>query len=166
MHCIALHHMPYFIFLKSLRSLEKFKKNPHIKIPPKSPFINFQSLDIFKNPIFILKRNSLQFWPNQPTGLFGLFGPRGQPPAFLPPPAELVSSPSRSHVATPPPPGPPWPPFLLMPVPHPPPPLLLGHFQFKNKSKKSIIPGILQRDSSVSLKSSRSPQSSMKTPSF
>jgi hypothetical protein len=101
--------MPYFIFLKSLRSLEKFKKNPHIKIPPKSPFINFQSLGIFKNLIFILKRNSLQFWPNQPTGLFGLFGPRGPPPAFLPPPAEPVSSLSRSRVTTPPPPGPPWP---------------------------------------------------------
>jgi hypothetical protein len=27
-------------------------KNPHVKIPPKSPFTNFQSLGKFKNPIF------------------------------------------------------------------------------------------------------------------
>jgi hypothetical protein len=31
-------------FLKSLRSLEEFRKNPHVKIPPKSPSTNFQSL--------------------------------------------------------------------------------------------------------------------------
>jgi hypothetical protein len=35
-----------------LRSLEEFRKNPHVKIPPKSPFTNFQSLGKFKNPIF------------------------------------------------------------------------------------------------------------------
>jgi hypothetical protein len=29
--------MSCYIFLKSLRSLEEFRKNPHIKIPPKSP---------------------------------------------------------------------------------------------------------------------------------
>jgi hypothetical protein len=44
--------MAYYIFLKSLRSLEEFKKNPHVKIPPKSLFTNFQSLGKFKNPIF------------------------------------------------------------------------------------------------------------------
>jgi hypothetical protein len=52
--------MAYYIFLKSLRSLEEFKKNPHIKIPPKSPCTNFQSLGKFKNPIFIPKMISLQ----------------------------------------------------------------------------------------------------------
>jgi hypothetical protein len=31
-------------FLKSLKSLEEFRKNPHVKIPPKSPCANFQSL--------------------------------------------------------------------------------------------------------------------------
>jgi hypothetical protein len=51
LHCIALHGMTYYIFLKSLRSLEEFRKNPHDKIPP----TNFQSLCIFKNPIFIQK---------------------------------------------------------------------------------------------------------------
>jgi hypothetical protein len=35
-----------------LRSLEEFRKNPHVKIPPKSPYTNFQSLGKFKNPIF------------------------------------------------------------------------------------------------------------------
>jgi hypothetical protein len=40
--------MTYYIFLKSLRSLEEFRKNPHVKIPPKSPCANFQSLGKFK----------------------------------------------------------------------------------------------------------------------
>jgi hypothetical protein len=44
--------MAYYIFLKSLRSLEEFRKNPHVKIPPKSPSTNFQSLGKFKYPIF------------------------------------------------------------------------------------------------------------------
>jgi hypothetical protein len=44
--------MAYYIFLKSLRSLEEFRKNPHVKIPPKSPSTNFQSIDKFKNSIF------------------------------------------------------------------------------------------------------------------
>jgi hypothetical protein len=41
--------MAYFIFLKYLRSLEESRKNPHVKIPPKFPCANFQSLDKFKN---------------------------------------------------------------------------------------------------------------------
>jgi hypothetical protein len=44
--------MAYYIFLKSLRSLEELRKNPHVKIPPKYPCANFQSLHKFKNPIF------------------------------------------------------------------------------------------------------------------
>jgi hypothetical protein len=44
--------MAYYIFLKSLRSLKEFRKNPHVKIPLKSPCANFQSLGKFKNPIF------------------------------------------------------------------------------------------------------------------
>jgi hypothetical protein len=44
--------MTYYIFLKSLRSLGEFRKNPLVKIPPKSPCANFQSLGKFKNPIF------------------------------------------------------------------------------------------------------------------
>jgi hypothetical protein len=71
--------MAYHIFLKSLRSLEEFRKNPHVKIPPKSPSTNFQSLDKFKNPILIQKflfsdfqpgrpRGPVGLWPSQPTG--------------------------------------------------------------------------------------------------
>jgi hypothetical protein len=45
---------------KYLRILEEFRKNPHIKIPPKSPCTNFPSLGKFNNPIFILKRFSLR----------------------------------------------------------------------------------------------------------
>jgi hypothetical protein len=74
-----LHGMACYIFLKSLRSLEEFRKNPHVKIPPKSPSTNFQSLGKFKNPILIQKfffpdfrpsrpRGPLGIWPSQPTG--------------------------------------------------------------------------------------------------
>jgi hypothetical protein len=47
--------MAYYSFLKSLRSLEEFRKNPHVKIPPKSPSTNFQSLGKFKNQFLIQK---------------------------------------------------------------------------------------------------------------
>jgi hypothetical protein len=50
--------MAYFIFLKYLRSLEEFRKNPHVKIPPKSPCANFQTLGIFKNQILFGKQIS------------------------------------------------------------------------------------------------------------
>jgi hypothetical protein len=56
--------MAYLIFLKYLRSLEEFRKNPHVKIPPKSPRANFQSLGIFKNLIFI--RKGISAHPAQP----------------------------------------------------------------------------------------------------
>jgi hypothetical protein len=64
--------MAYYMFLKSLRSLEEFRKNPHVKIPPKSPSTNFQSLGKFKNPIF----NSEILFPcfrlGRPCGPLGL----------------------------------------------------------------------------------------------
>jgi hypothetical protein len=60
---VAQHGMAYFIFLKYLRSLEEFRKNPHVKIPPKSPCANFQSLSKFKNPIFNSKILLLRFQP-------------------------------------------------------------------------------------------------------
>jgi hypothetical protein len=65
---VAQHGMAYFIFLKYLRSLEEFRKNIHVKIPPKSPCANFQSLGIFKNLIFYSKRNFLRIlaYPAQP----------------------------------------------------------------------------------------------------
>jgi hypothetical protein len=55
--------MAYFILLKSLRSLEEFRKNPHVKIPPKSPCANFQSHGIFKNQILFGK----EFFPSLPA---------------------------------------------------------------------------------------------------
>jgi hypothetical protein len=59
--------MTYFIFLKYLRSLEEFRKNPHVKIPPKSPCANFQSLGILKNVIFIQKGIFFRIRPIQPS---------------------------------------------------------------------------------------------------
>jgi hypothetical protein len=50
--------MAYYIFLKSLRSLEEFRKNPHVKIPPKSPCAKFQSIGIFKNQFLFGKEFS------------------------------------------------------------------------------------------------------------
>jgi hypothetical protein len=58
--------MAYFIFLKYLRSLEEFRKNPHVKIPPNFPYANFQSLGKFKNPIFNSKIFLLHFRPGYP----------------------------------------------------------------------------------------------------
>jgi hypothetical protein len=79
--------MAYYIFLKSLRSLEEFRKNPHVKIPPKSP-TNFQSLGKFQNPIF----NS-----EIPFSLFSAW----PPPLFSSPPVAhlLPSCPAQSAVA-------------------------------------------------------------------
>jgi hypothetical protein len=60
--------MIYYIFLKSLRSLEEFRRNPHVKIPLKSPCANFQSLGKFKNPIFNSEILFLRFRPGRPCG--------------------------------------------------------------------------------------------------
>jgi hypothetical protein len=65
--------MAYYIFLKSLRSLEEFRKNPHVKIHPKSPSTNFQSLGKFKNPIFNSEIIFPCFRPGQPCDPFGLW---------------------------------------------------------------------------------------------
>jgi hypothetical protein len=110
--------MAYFIFLKSLRSLEEFRENPHIKIPPKSHCANFQSLGIFKNQILFEKefspslsahpafRPSLFFLPADfpsppPLGLglpAGPAHPHGPTGHLLPPPA-----PTPAGLAPPPP---------------------------------------------------------------
>jgi hypothetical protein len=57
-----------------LRSLEEFRKNPCVKIPPKSPCTNFQNPCKFKKLIFILKGISFSFWPSQPNCLTGQLG--------------------------------------------------------------------------------------------
>jgi hypothetical protein len=96
--------MVYCIFLKLLRILEEFRKNPCVKIPPKSPCANFQSFGKFKNLIFISKRISSR--PSRLASLLGLSAqwPLAQPierPAYradppimdpFPPP---LSNPSR-----------------------------------------------------------------------
>jgi hypothetical protein len=68
--------MADYIFLKSLRILEEFRKNPHVKIPPKSPCANFQNLGKFKNPIF---NSEFLFFAFGPADLaaHSAFGPAG-----------------------------------------------------------------------------------------
>jgi hypothetical protein len=68
MHCVA-----YYIFLKSLRRQEEFRENPHVKIPPKSPSTNFQSLGKFKNPIFNSEILFPCFRPGRSCGPLGLW---------------------------------------------------------------------------------------------
>jgi hypothetical protein len=88
--------MAYYIFLKSLRSLEELRKNPHVKIPPKSPPTKFQSLAIIKNQIFIRKRIFLHFRlrtaqrPVDPSGL------SAQPPTPRRPPLSRPARPWRN----------------------------------------------------------------------
>jgi hypothetical protein len=72
--------MAYYIFLKSLRSLEEFRKNHHVKIPPKSPSTNFQSLGKFKNPIFDSEILFLAFGPADPAAHLAS-GPANPPTA-------------------------------------------------------------------------------------
>jgi hypothetical protein len=60
--------MAYYIFQKSLRSLEEFRKNPHVKIPPKSPSLISQSRAIIKNQILFRKEFFLHIRPNRHSG--------------------------------------------------------------------------------------------------
>jgi hypothetical protein len=75
--------MTYYIFLKSWMSLEEFRKNPHLKISPKSPSTNFQSLAIIKNQIFIRKRIFLHFRLIRPSGQPAYSTSRPTPPPGL-----------------------------------------------------------------------------------
>jgi hypothetical protein len=115
--------MAYFIFLKSLRSLGEFRKNPHVKIPPKSPCAHFQSLGIFKHQFLFGKEFSPSLSANpafRPShGPFFFL----QPAIFLPPlphwasasrptqpiltaqPATFFFLPHRSRARMAPPPG-------------------------------------------------------------
>jgi hypothetical protein len=81
--------MAHYIFLKSLRSLEEFRKNPHVKIPPKSPSINFQSLAKFKNPSSSLSAR-LPFPAHSTFGPAGLAGPSPLPQAEAHRPAQAA----------------------------------------------------------------------------
>jgi hypothetical protein len=75
--------MAYYIFLKSLRSLEEFRKNPHVKIPPKSPSTHFQSLGKFKNLIFNSEIIFLAFGPAN-LAARSASGPASPPAASFP----------------------------------------------------------------------------------
>jgi hypothetical protein len=150
--------MAYYIFLKSLRSLEEFRKNPHVKIPPKSPSTNFQSLIIIKNQIFIRKRIFLHFQPIRPSGQPAYLASRPTPPHGLyfprpacrpmpPPGLRSVDRPSRPARGSRLPPrdaAPPSsassrrrvkPPWLPQPPPHPP--------LFMDDRYPSFIPAII-----------------------
>jgi hypothetical protein len=74
--------MTYYIFLKSLRSLEEFRKNSHVKIPSKSNSTNFQSLGKFKNLIF---NSEILFPCFRPADLaaHSVVGPVGPADPFL-----------------------------------------------------------------------------------
>jgi hypothetical protein len=95
--------MAYYIFLKSLRSLEEFRKNLHVKIPPKSPPTNFQSLAIIKNQNFIQKTIFLHFRPRMAQRPVGPSGLSAQPPSPAPPPPA-----GRAHALGPSRPAWPW----------------------------------------------------------
>jgi hypothetical protein len=92
--------MAYYIFLKSLRSLEEFRKNPHVKIPPKSP-TNFQSLGKFKNPILIQKFYFFLAFGPVNLAARSAYGP-ARPPAAPSPQADTVPAahPARASVAS------------------------------------------------------------------
>jgi hypothetical protein len=68
---IILHRMiawhGYYIFLKSFRSLEEFRKNHHIKIPPKSPVQISKSFVNSKILFYFRKEFPLAFGPISPA---------------------------------------------------------------------------------------------------
>jgi hypothetical protein len=86
MHSMAWH---IIFFLKSLRSLEEFRKNPHVKIPPKSSCANFQALVNLKNPNFNSEILFLDFGPASSLILF---------PAQPRPTSSLLVRPSRTEL--------------------------------------------------------------------
>jgi hypothetical protein len=75
--------MSHYIFLKSLRSLEEFRKNSHIKIPHKSPCANFHSPCKFNNLIFFQKEFFFIFRPSRPNGPIWPFSPLDPPILFF-----------------------------------------------------------------------------------
>jgi hypothetical protein len=81
--------MACYIFLKSLRSLEEFRKNPHVKIPPKSSCANFHALVNSKIQFLIQK-------------FFFLISARPPPLFFFPaqprPTSSLPVRPSRTEL--------------------------------------------------------------------
>jgi hypothetical protein len=102
----------YFIFLKSLKSQEEFRKNPPHQNSPKS-HINFQSLGIFSKIQFLFRKEIIfSFGPADQPACLASSAPVAHP-GLLPPPASLPPL-SQFHTTVPPPS---WPPFLPMPAP-------------------------------------------------
>jgi hypothetical protein len=99
--------MAYIIFIKSMRSLGEFRKNPHVKIPPKSPCANFQSLGIFKNQILFGEEfsPSLSAHPAFRPSLFFFYRPIFPPLPTGPWPSDRPSPPARPN----------QPPFFFLP---------------------------------------------------
>jgi hypothetical protein len=93
--------MAYYTFLKSLRSLEEFRKNPHVKIPPKSPSTNFQILGKFKNPIFNSEIifSLLSAWPTL-RPIWTLAQPAHRPRRPRKPKQSRSAHPARASVAS------------------------------------------------------------------
>jgi hypothetical protein len=67
-------HISFFI--KYLDSLEDFTKNPHVKIPLKSPCTNFKSLAKFQNSNTNSKRILFDSVPPGQLGPAAQSGPR------------------------------------------------------------------------------------------
>jgi hypothetical protein len=101
--------MAYFIFLKYFDSLEEFRKNLCVQIPPKSPCANFPKPWYIQKSNFIRKRIFLQFlaqsaqWPAGPSGLSGPKQP-GRPSRPTRPCPPLPLAPSLTEPAASPPP--------------------------------------------------------------
>jgi hypothetical protein len=82
--------MAYYIFLKSLRSLEEFRKNLHVKIPPKSPSTNFPSHGKFKKSNFLFEKNFSSEFSLQPACPLPQPWPAGRPKPSNPSPAQTA----------------------------------------------------------------------------
>jgi hypothetical protein len=75
--------MAYFIFLKYLDSLEDFRKNTHVKILPKCPCANFQSLGILKKIQFLIRKDFFQLSAQRPASPSGLLAHMAQSAVFF-----------------------------------------------------------------------------------
>jgi hypothetical protein len=89
--------MAYYIFLISSRSLEEFRKNPYVKIPPKSPSKISKALVNLKNPIF---NSEILFLDFSPADLAAHSASGPVSPLVVPPPqAEtILAGPSRPRI--------------------------------------------------------------------
>jgi hypothetical protein len=97
MHCMAWH---IIFFLKSLRSLEEFRKNPHVKIPPKSPSTNSKALINSKIQFLIQKFFSLLSARPTPRPVRPLAQPAHRPRRPRRPKQSRTAHPARASIAS------------------------------------------------------------------